>query len=39
LEWMLYISKLSFVEKMTEAAQTDMNIIVNGNVGIEKNGS
>lgn len=35
LEWMQYISKLSFVDKMTEAQNADMQIIVNGNVGIE----
>lgn len=36
LEWMQYITKLSFVEKMTEANQSDMQIIVNGSVGIQK---
>ncbi len=35
LDWMLYISKLSFVDKMVEASQPDMQIIVNGSMNME----
>jgi hypothetical protein len=36
LQWMTYISKLSFVDKMVEANQPDMQIVVQGGLNIEE---